>query len=118
MAIHNELGSEGERAACSYLVSKGYTILFQNWRIGKHELDIIATNRGKLVAVEVKTRSARVSETGNVMSRNKEKSLIEAVNTYLQLQDDELDCQIDLMIMEKKEVGFNVTHIEHAIGQE
>lgn len=118
MAIHNELGAEGERAACSYLVSMGYSILFQNWRNGRHELDIIATHQGKLIAVEVKTRSSSVSETENVMSRNKEKSLIEAVNKYLQLQDEELDCQIDLMILEKKAVGFNVIHIENAIGQE
>ena len=118
MAIHNELGVAGERAACNYLVSKGYTILFQNWRNGKHELDLIATNQGKLIIVEVKTRTGSISETSDVMSRSKEKNLIEAANNYLQLQDHAIDCQIDLLILEKKEIGFNVIHIEHAIGQE
>lgn len=118
MAIHNELGQAGERAARSYLVSKGYVILTQNWRNGKHELDIIAKNQGKLIFVEVKTRSVSVMETSNVMSKSKEKNLIAAVNNYLQLQDEDLECQIDLIIMEKKENGFNVIHLEHAIGQE
>ena len=118
MAIHNELGKAGERAACSYLVSRGYIILFQNWRNGKHELDIIAANHGKIIVVEVKTRTMPISEASNVMSRSKEKNVIAAVNNYLQLQDDEIDCQIDLIIMEKKGNGFNVIHIEDAIGQE
>jgi len=118
MAIHNELGVEGEIAARSHLLSMGYAILHTNWRKGRHELDIIATFKNKLVVVEVKTRSKTVVETGNVMSRNKEKSLIKAVNKYLQCQEGELDCQIDLLIMEKKDQGFNVIHIKDAIGQE
>ena len=118
MAIHNELGKKGELAACSYLRSKGYVILRQNWRNGKYELDIVATKSNKLIIVEVKTRTRPVQETINVMSRNKEKNLIQAVNNYLQLQKDEVECQIDLLIMEKKNLGFNVIHIEHAIGQE
>ena len=118
MAIHNELGVKGEIAARSYLLSKGYEILFQNWRYGRYELDFITTKWDKLIVVEVKTRSKPVAETVNVMSRKKEKNLIKAANIYLQHQSDELDCQFDLLIMEKKNQGFNVIHIEHAIGLE
>ena len=118
MAFHNELGVEGEIAARSYLLSKGYEILFQNWRFRRYELDFITTKRGILIVVEVKTRSKPVAETVNVMSRKKEKNLIRAANIYLQHQSEELDCQFDLLIMEKKNQDFNIIHIEHVIGLE
>ena len=44
MAEHNELGKIGEDEAIAYLKSKGYSILYRNWRSGKFELDIIAEN--------------------------------------------------------------------------
>jgi putative endonuclease len=50
------LGRTGESAAADYLISKGYTILQQNVRFQKGEIDIVAVDGKFLVIVEVKTR--------------------------------------------------------------
>lgn len=58
MAIHNQLGEQGELLAADYLRKKGYRILERNWRYLKAEIDIIALFEKTLVIVEVKTRSS------------------------------------------------------------
>lgn len=39
---HIEFGSFGEKLAREYLEQKDYTILEQNWRFGRLEVDLIA----------------------------------------------------------------------------
>ena len=63
MALHNELGKEGEAAAEQLLLQKGYRILERNWRFRKNEIDLIALKDGIMVFVEVKSR--RNTEFGN-----------------------------------------------------
>ena len=56
---HNqELGAAGEELAASYLLDVGYKVLERNWRCKIGELDIIAEHAGRVVGVEVKTRSS------------------------------------------------------------
>lgn len=56
MANHISLGKLGEKRAVSYLLQNGFTILHQNWRHARREIDIIATKAGVLHFIEVKTR--------------------------------------------------------------
>ena len=58
MALHNEIGLQGEKLAGTYLAKKGYRIVVKNWRHGRGEVDLIAEYQGILVFVEVKTRSS------------------------------------------------------------
>ena len=51
------LGRYGEDRACEYLDRLGYQILQRNARNKAGEIDIIATDQGTLVFVEVKTRT-------------------------------------------------------------
>ncbi|MCH5717484.1 YraN family protein [Niabella hibiscisoli] len=60
MAIHNDIGKNGESLAATYLQSKGYTIVCKNWRHSYYEIDIIANKGKKLHFIEVKTRSSEV----------------------------------------------------------
>ena len=60
MAAHNELGAKGEALALTYLQSKGFRILEQNWRYKKAEVDLIIMDGEVLVFVEVKTRSTDI----------------------------------------------------------
>ena len=54
-----EIGDFGERHAANYLRLHGYWIKERNYRSGKHEIDIIATNLKDVAFVEVKTRTYR-----------------------------------------------------------
>ena len=49
-------GLEGEHAAMAYLISCGWSIEAHRFRLGRHDVDLIA-RRGRVVAfIEVKTR--------------------------------------------------------------
>lgn len=56
MAKHNVLGTEGEAIAVKWLTEKGFTLLHQNWRHSRYEVDIIAVINNVLHFIEVKTR--------------------------------------------------------------
>lgn len=56
MALHNELGEEGEKMAAGWLTQKGYEILHMNWRYSHYEIDIIAKKKNTLHIIEVKSR--------------------------------------------------------------
>lgn len=52
-----ELGKKGELLAKGYLEKKGYIILEENFRTRFGEIDLIATQDGEIVFIEVKTRT-------------------------------------------------------------
>ena len=51
------LGRRGEDAAVRYLERRGYITITRNWRIKAGELDIVSFKDGKLIFIEVKTRT-------------------------------------------------------------
>ena len=84
MADHNELGKEGEAMARQWLTEKGYTVVAQNWRYGKHEIDIIATRGKFLHFVEIKTRKdSKMGYPEDSVTRKKFQSLKKAADEYL-----------------------------------
>lgn len=117
MAVHNELGKEGEELARKYLLSKGYEILDQNLRIGKLEIDLIALKDNMVVIVEVKTRSGSFSEISDLISEKKEENLLKAANTYMENRESNMECRIDLIIIQKKKYNSDLIHMEDAITQ-
>lgn len=53
------IGNLGEELAVKYLIENGYKIIERNYRVGRMgEVDILASDKDYLVAVEVKTRSS------------------------------------------------------------
>ena len=50
------LGREGEDLAAGYLKKNGWSIRERNWRCRLGEIDIIASRKGILCFIEVKTR--------------------------------------------------------------
>lgn len=54
---HRELGRRGEDLAADYLAASGLVVLSRNWRCREGELDLVATDRERLIVCEVKTRS-------------------------------------------------------------
>lgn len=51
------LGRRGEDVAADYLTDAGLVVLSRNWRCREGELDLVATDRERLIVCEVKTRS-------------------------------------------------------------
>jgi putative endonuclease len=55
---HNDsLGRWGEDLAADYLTRTGLVLLSRNWRCRDGELDLVATDRERLIVCEVKTRT-------------------------------------------------------------
>ncbi len=85
MAVHNEIGSWGEKVAADMLTAEGYTILHLNWRPehGRQEVDVIAQTEEQIVFVEVKTRtSCAFGAPEEYVSPEKTKNLCSAAKAF------------------------------------
>jgi putative endonuclease len=116
MALHLELGTYGEQLAKQFLVDKGYRVLEQNWRYGRAEVDLIVSQDGKIIFVEVKTR--RSDEHGHpedFVDWKKEKQLEFASSAYIDKKNHQGEIRFDIIaiVFENKEI-YNINHIEDA----
>lgn len=94
IAKHIKTGSLGEDIACRFLQRKNFRIIERNYRKNYGEIDIIAEDKGKVNFIEVKTISAQLDNSGEVISENqrpeekvdrgKIKKLGRAIRTYLE----------------------------------
>lgn len=53
------IGQRGEVVACEFLLRAGYKILEKNYRCKLGEIDMIAKHDGRIVFVEVKTKTSQ-----------------------------------------------------------
>lgn len=115
MAIHNEIGKQGEEEACKLLQKKGWKIQERNWRIGHLEVDIIAVKKDEIAFVEVKTRT---STFGNKMpieyvDKYKQQHIISAANAYVKFLRTELKPRFDIISILIDSTTKTITNIEH-----
>ncbi len=113
MAKHNDIGNEGERLAAEFLERLGYRIIDRNWRAPgtRHELDIVAMGEGKLVVVEVKTRSGvRHGQPLDAIDKRKARYLAVGANAYVTANGIDLPVRFDLIGITKG----SVRHIKDA----
>ncbi len=96
-----QTGNRGENLAVEHLKSKGYTIIKQNYRFGKGEIDIIAKdpNEEGLVFVEVKSRnSLEFGHPIDSITPNKIKQIKRIAELYLYENDiKETLCRFDVI---------------------
>ena len=59
MAEHNQTGALGEEIAVQYLIAHGFQIWHTNFRVGRNEVDIIASKMNTLHFFEVKTKAGQ-----------------------------------------------------------
>jgi putative endonuclease len=98
MAMHNDLGKEGEQMAIKWLQEKGYEILHLNWRYSYFEIDIVAKKGEKLHIVEVKARNG--NQFGNPedsVTKKKFKRLQKATDEFLFLNPGYKWIQYDVL---------------------
>ncbi len=115
MAIHNELGKEGEAEAILFLEKQGYQIRHRNWRSGKKELDIVAEHQGELIVIEVKTR--RNKQFGNPEESINEKKLrriVAAADAYIRKFRIDLPVRFDIISLTGEKSPWEITHIKDA----
>ena len=80
----SELARRGEDAAAAYLERIGMTIVERNWRTRTGEIDIVASDGGTVVLVEVKTRrSERAGTAEEAVSVTKQRRLARLAAAYL-----------------------------------
>ena len=98
MALHNELGKEGEQMAISWLKEKGYEILHCNWRHSYYEIDIVAKKGEKLHIVEVKARQGNYfGNPEDSVTKKKFKHLQKAADEFLFLNPGYKWIQYDIL---------------------
>ena len=113
MAQHNKTGKEGEALVREYLVKQGYTICTFNWQFGHKEIDVVAEKDGKMVFVEVKTRSTLAFELPQE-AVTKKKNLVEAADAYLNQKQIEAESQFDIVTVLAGEPPRILEHLEDA----
>ncbi len=107
------IGQKGENIAKNYLLQRGWFFLFQNWRYGHKEIDLIFKNKiGEIIFVEVKTRSlinnnSIFSSFSGKQNNNIKKA---ALNYCLQNKINLDKARFDLIIIEYKD---NLASLKH-----
>lgn len=115
MAEHNQIGAKGESLAVDLLRKNGYTILDENWRSGRNELDIVARIGETMVFVEVKTRSTSFfGDPSEAVSSAKQKRIIQAANDYLDKNEIELEARFDVISIVTSAKEQILDHMEDA----
>lgn len=116
MAQHNKMGSDGEHAACEFLIARGYTIRETNWRLGHLEIDIVAQEAAScLHIVEVKTRACDdLFDPMESITKDKIRNLVNAANGYIELHNLTIDVQFDVMILVGTAPDFEIHYIPDA----
>jgi putative endonuclease len=116
-----ELGSTGERLACGALKKKGYRIIEKNYRCRYGEIDIIASQKGCLVFVEVRSKSGNsFGSPEESITNAKQQKLVSAALDYITTHENlPQDWRIDFVAVEFDASGTKAVRIEiieNAIG--
>ena len=115
-----EVGAWGEDTAARYLEDKGYKIVTRHFthRIG--EIDIVAAKGGRIIFVEVKTRtSARFGAPEDAIGWSKQEKLRRTANIYmLQHRLNNTPYQIDSVAVMRDMLTSEtaIRHLENVVG--
>ena len=116
MAEHNDFGKKAEELAAEFLLKKGYTILYRNYRYLKAEIDIIAEKDNELMIVEVKARTTDIFlEPQEAVSKKKIKLLVSAADHFVQEMNRNQQVRFDIIAVLPNDDGtFEINHIKDA----
>lgn len=111
-----ELGRWGESQAAEFLTRKGYQVLERNLRTPYGEIDLIASQEGALVFVEVKTRTTqKFGLPEEAITPQKLEHMIESAQHYLQERPEpEVDWRVDVIAIQRQADGeADIVHFEN-----
>ncbi len=111
--IGNKKGNIGEETAAKYLMSKGYTHLQSNLKVGHDEIDLLMQDGRTYVFVEVKLRAAGGGAAA--VDKRKQARISKAAITFLYENGLlEQPARFDVVEIAFKDVGMDITHYENA----
>lgn len=85
MHARSQFGLWGEEQAAKYLEGKGYEIVERNYRCPYGEIDIIASYRGEISFIEVKSRQTTAfGSAAAAVTRSKQNKIHSTAFHYLQ----------------------------------
>ena len=98
MSTRRQVGQDGEAIAAEYLRRRGYRILAANWRTRFGELDLVASQNGTVVFVEVRSRSTATGATAEEsVGPDKQRRLLRMAEQYLATEAPEANARIDVV---------------------
>ena len=96
-----ERGALGEQAAVEYLRKQGFMIVERNCRIGRSEIDIIASRYDELHFVEVKTRKyGSMTAPEEAITEQKMRAMRRAASSYMAQRHSMLEPKFSLIAVE------------------
>lgn len=105
-------GKNGENLAEQYLIQKGYSILYKNWRYKHSEVDIIAKHNNTIVFIEVKYRkNSQFGYPEEFVNEHKIKKMHQAADAYIEQNQWEGELRFDIISIEAPD---KVMHFEDA----
>ncbi len=110
-----DTGRRAEQVAAGYLRARGYRIWKTNWRWGKKELDLVATYRGWLVIVEVKSMVGnRVNHPSVVVDGHKQRNIILATEGFIRCYKSSRPTRFDVIAVMYQGGMVEIEHFENA----
>lgn len=109
----HDLGVTGEEMAARYLTDKGFIILEKNYRPkhSRHEIDLIALDKGDLVIVEVKTRSGEeIMKPEDAVNHEKRGYIMQLANQYVRSNQRTENVRFDIVAIIKNNNGTEIRH--------
>ncbi|MBR5808116.1 MAG: YraN family protein [Alistipes sp.] len=101
MTEKQERGALGEQAAVDYLRQNGFMIVERNYRVGRSEVDIIASRYDELHFVEVKTRKfGTMTAPEEAINEQKMRALRRAATAYMAQHNTPLEPCFSLIAVE------------------
>jgi len=101
MHQHIDLGKKGEELAADWLTDNGFVILQRNWRYGRYEVDIIASQANILHIIEVKCRrSSSYGRPEESISRKKFQHVMQGAAGFLVKYPHQQRIQYDVMAID------------------
>jgi putative endonuclease len=109
------IGKTGEQLACELLENKGYKILYQNFRHGKREIDIIASQENLVVFVEVRLRkNANFGFPEQTVTATKQHNIRTVAEHYLHTYEWKGNIRFDIIAIIKNKAMYEILHFEDA----
>ena len=105
------LGEQGESVACEELEKLGYTIIERRYRTRFGEIDVIASDQGTVIFVEVKTKTdCTFSDPVESVTKQKQRRLVSMAEQYVAYHClADTPCRFDVVAVDSSVTPSHIT---------